>query len=108
SLSRLSAKKEPRLSSRFCCIARPAIPIAAAGSNLKKCRGLKKEGGNLLRGVPPTKKAPTLVSAGALIGSFRLSDRLGQQASMGNSSPIHNFFKPSSVNFFYNSRSFSV
>ena len=33
-------------------------------------RGLKKEGGNLLRGVPPTKKLQHLFSVGALIGSF--------------------------------------
>jgi hypothetical protein len=32
-----------------------------------KCRGLKKEGGNLLRGVPPTKKAPATLIDGAIM-----------------------------------------
>ena len=34
---------------------------------IKKCRGVKKEGGNLLRGIPPTKKAPAELSDGALL-----------------------------------------
>src|SRR5438105_2904640 len=59
----LRTKKEPRLiTAVLYSNARPAnTDQHAAGSLLKKCRGLKKEGGNLLRGVPPTKKAPTLV-----------------------------------------------
>src|SRR5438045_6033825 len=32
------------------------LPIGKRFFSLDKCRGLKKEGGNLLRGVPPTKK----------------------------------------------------
>jgi hypothetical protein len=36
-----------------------------------KCRGLKKEGGNLLRGIPPTKKALTLYQRQSLHGSFK-------------------------------------
>jgi hypothetical protein len=35
-----------------------------------QCRGLKKEGGNLLRGVPPTKMAPTAFANGAFMALF--------------------------------------
>jgi hypothetical protein len=44
-----------------------------------KCRGLKKEGGNLLRGIPPTKKALTpYFSVRALMARFVVPDVIGR------------------------------
>ena len=42
-----------------------------------KCRGLKKEGGNLLRGTPPTKKLQRFTSAGAFVALFANPDTIG-------------------------------
>src|SRR5215204_4847859 len=42
---------------------------------LYKCRGLKKEGGNLLRGVPPTKKLSPVVHQPSPVSSNRFTSR---------------------------------
>ena len=53
--------------------ARIQVPRPAYRSRIvfKKCRGLKKEGGNLLRGVPPTKEPGQLFTESKPCGTTR-------------------------------------
>jgi hypothetical protein len=57
-----------------------ARDVREGGSGQRiKCRGLKKEGGNLLRGIPPTKKASAPVQRRSPLGSVNSLTFIGKE-----------------------------